>query len=139
MSVGKVLSLDYGQKRTGVAISDDQQIFAFGLTAIPTSGIFVFLKEIIEKEKVGCIVIGEAKRISGESSDVERLIQPLLNHIQKKYPHVKLERQDETLTSVMALQSMVEAGFKKKDRRKKENVDQMSATLILQAFLEKNS
>ena len=137
MASGKVLALDFGRKRTGVAISDERQVFAFGLTAIPTSDIFLFLKGIIEKEKPVCIVIGEAKRESGEDSEVEKLIQPLLNHLKNKYREIAVERQDETLSSVKAVQSMVAAGFKKKDRRKKENVDQMSATLILQAFLER--
>ena len=137
IDLGKILALDFGSKRTGIAISDERQVFAFGLTTIPGNEIFTFLKETIRKENIECIVIGEAKRKSGEDSEIEKLIQPLMNHIKKKYPTINLERQDESLTSVMAVKSMVDAGFKKKDRQKKENIDQISATLILQAYMER--
>lgn len=120
-----------------MAITDDQQIFAFGLKTIPTTEIFIFLEELLKKEKIECIVIGEAVRRSGEPSEVELLIQPLINHIKNKYSAIKLERQDESLSSKLAVKSMVDAGFSMKDRRKKENIDLVSATLILQAYLEK--
>lgn len=131
------MALDFGQKRTGLAISDEKRIFAFGLTTIPTKDIFTYLKDLLAEGEIDCIVIGEAKRKSGEDSDVEKLIQPLLNHIKKKYPKLNLDRQDESFSSVKAVKTMIKAGYKKKDRRKKENIDQLSATLILQAFLER--
>lgn len=135
--MGKILAIDYGNKRVGIAITDSLQMIAFALTTVASKDIFVFLKDIIDKENVECIVIGEAKRLHGEDSAIEKQIIPLINHLQKKYPQVKIERQDERYTSKMAVQSMVEAGFKKKDRRKKENIDQIAATLILQAYLER--
>lgn len=135
--MGKILAIDYGKKRCGIAITDSHQIIASALDVVETSKIHDYLHQLFEKEKIDCVVIGEARRWSGEESAVEKSITPLVNFIKKRYPQIEVARQDESFTSKLALDSMIEGGFKKKDRRKKENIDKISATLILQAYLER--
>ena len=137
--MGKILAIDYGTKRCGLAITDSLKIIASALDVVETGKIHDYLHKLIERDDIECVVIGEAKRFSGDASAVEKSITPLLNFIKKRYPAIKVERQDESFTSSLAVDSMIQAGFKKKQRREKGNIDKISATLILQAYLERVS
>lgn len=137
--MAKILAIDYGKKRCGIAITDSLQIIASALDVVETPKIHEYLKSIVEKEDIECIVIGEAHRFSGEASEVEKSIVPLLNSIKKRYPLIKLEREDESFTSKLALDSMIQGGSTKKQRRKKGNIDKISATIILQSYMERRS
>jgi len=136
--LGKVLAIDYGTKRCGIAITDSLKIIASALDVVETGKIHQYLHQLFEKDDIECVVIGEAKRFSGEPSEVEKSITPLVNFFRKRYPAIQIARQDESFTSSMALDSMIQGGFKKKHRREKGNIDKISATLILQAYLERN-
>ncbi|MAY83774.1 MAG: Holliday junction resolvase RuvX [Flavobacteriales bacterium] len=136
--MGKILAIDYGTKRCGLAITDSLKIIASALETVETGKIHDYLHKLFEKDDIECVVIGEAKRFSGEDSAVEKSITPLVNFLKKRYPQIKLERQDESFTSSLAMDSMIQAGFTKKQRREKGNIDKISAVLILQAYMEKN-
>ena len=135
--MSRLLAIDYGGKRTGIAVTDSLQLIASGLTTVDTSKLKTFLKDYLQKEEVSCIVIGQAKRMSGELSEIENEILPFISHLKKEYPDIQVEREDETMTSQIAFQSMIEGGLKKKKRRDKGLVDQISATLILQRYMER--
>lgn len=135
--VGRLLALDFGQKRTGIAVTDELQLIASGLTTVPTSELFDFLKNYIEAEDVERFIVGEPKQMDNTPSQSEALIAPFLVQLQKRYPQIPIERQDERFTSKMAVQSMVAGGLKKKKRRNKGLVDEISATIILQDYLNK--
>lgn len=136
--MGKALGIDFGIKRTGLAITDDLRIIASGLDTVPTAQLMEFLERNVPKEKIDCFVIGQAMRMSGEMSAVEANILELIKVLVKKFPSVEIARQDERFTSKLALDAMIQGGVKKKDRRNKQKglVDKVSATLILQAFLD---
>lgn len=134
--MSKLVAIDYGAKRTGIAESDSLQIIASGLTTIETKHLQEFVKSYLEKEDVEVLIVGQAKRMSGELSDIERKIVPFINFIKKRFPLLKIERQDEVFTSQIAFQSMIDGGLSKKKRRNKALVDKISATLILQRFME---
>ena len=135
--MARILALDYGKVRTGVAVTDELQMIASGLTTVPTRELIPFLKKYLSEEKVGTLVIGEPKRMDGSASEPEVLIRPLLERLRSEFPEIGLERQDERFTSKIAVQSMVAGGMNKKKRRNKALVDEISATLILQAYLER--
>ncbi len=132
----KVLAIDYGAKRTGFAISDDSRIFAFGLSTQETKNAFAYLENTIHKEMVDTIVIGMPKKLNNEWADIVPRIQQFKNQIRNKFPEIKIIDADERFTSKMAFQSMIDSGMKKKDRQNKALVDEISATLILQSYLE---
>jgi len=131
------MAIDYGAKRCGIAITDPLQIIASGLDTISTKELKPFLKSFLSKEEVDCIVLGEPRRLNNEISEIEKEIIPLINFLQNQFPNLKIDRQDERFTSKIALQSMIEGGLKKKKRGDKALVDKVSATLILQAYLER--
>ena len=135
--MAKVLAIDYGKKRCGIAITDELQIIASPLETVDTSKIHDYLHTLFAKDNIECVVIGEAKRFSGEDSEVEKSITPLVNFIKKRYPSIEVEREDERFTSSLALDSMIQAGSTKKKRREKGSIDKISATLILQSYLER--
>lgn len=137
--MAKILAIDYGKKRCGIAITDSLQIIASALDVVDTSKIHDYLHQLFAKEEIECVVVGEARRFSGEASEVEKSITPLVNFVKKRYPRIKVERQDESFTSSLAVDSMIQGGFKKKQRREKGNIDKISATLILQAYLERHT
>jgi putative holliday junction resolvase len=139
--LGRILALDYGTKRVGVAVTDPLQILANGLTTIPTTEIWKFLDEYFKKETVDCLVIGYPIQTTGAGSDSLRVINPFIQKFLKTYPNIPLKQADERYTSKMAHQAMIDGGLKKKDRQNKALVDTISATIILQGFLEtrKNS
>jgi putative Holliday junction resolvase len=134
--LSKLVAIDYGAKRTGIAETDSLQIIASGLTTVETKDLQEFMKSYLEKEDVEVLVVGQAKRMSGELSEIEGKIVPLINFIKKRFPLLKIERQDEGFTSQIAFQSMIDGGLSKKKRRDKALVDKISATLILQRFME---
>lgn len=135
--MGRILALDFGGKRTGVAITDSLNIIASGLATIPTNELNNFLIDYIKKEQVETVVIGQAIRKSGEASQIEKSIIPLINFLKKRFPSLKIEREDEGNTSQIALETMIAGGVKKNKRSDKSLIDKVSATLILQRYLER--
>ncbi len=135
--MGRLLALDYGKVRTGIAVTDEIQLIASGLTTVETPQLMDFLKTYFLQEKVECVIIGEPKQMDGSVSESEVLIQKFLNKFTKQFPNIRLERQDERFTSKMAVQSMIASGVKKKQRQNKALVDEISATIILQAYLDR--
>lgn len=135
--MAKVIALDVGTKRTGVAETDPMQIIATGLTTVKTPELLKFLNVYISQEKPEYLVVGQPKRLHGELGNIEGFIVELISKIQKKHPDLPIERIDERFTSKMAFQTMIDSGLKKKDRANKELIDEVSATIILQSWLSK--
>ena len=135
--MGRLLSIDYGKKRTGIAVSDPLQIIANGLTTVETSRVFDFLDEYLQKEEVSSIVVGLPKQMNNEPSENMKRIEPFVNRLKKLYPQIPVEYWDERFSSKMAQQTMRNAGLKKKDRQNKELVDEISAAIILQGYMER--
>jgi len=136
MKLGRILAIDYGQKRVGFAATDDLRICANGLDTVHVSKAFDFIVEYLSKENVDIIVIGEPKTMKFEASDSSRYIEPFVNRLKKAFPDLKIDRYDERFTSKMAFQTMIEAGLSKKQRTNKELVDMISATIILQSYMQ---
>lgn len=137
--MARILSIDYGAKRTGMAVTDPLQIIANGLDTIPTEHIFEFLKEYMTQEEVEIIVVGEPKHADGNPTHLTPQINKFIEQFQKLYPDVKVVMQDERYTSVDAKRILLQSGAKKKKRRDKSLIDKISAVLILQQYLEKNN
>ena len=134
--MSRLLSIDYGKKRTGLAVSDPLQIIANGLTTVKTSELFDFLEEYLSKEDVSCIIVGLPIQMSGEPSENMKRVEPFVNRLRKLYPDIPVEYFDERFSSKMAQQAMLRGGLKKSARRNKELVDEISATIILQGYME---
>ncbi|MFK5974818.1 MAG: Holliday junction resolvase RuvX [Flavobacteriaceae bacterium] len=135
--MGRIMALDYGRKRTGIAVTDEFQMIASGLTTVATHILIDFLKNYVAEENVELFVVGEPKQMNNTPSESEALIQPFLKRLAKVFPEIPTERQDERFTSKMAFQTMIDSGLKKKQRRNKALVDEISATIILQAYLNR--
>ncbi|MGI9531705.1 Holliday junction resolvase RuvX [Lutimonas sp.] len=133
--MSRILAMDYGEKRIGIAVTDEMQIIASGLTTVPTSDIFDFLEDYTKKEKVELFLIGEPKQMNNTASESEKFIAPFINKLQSKLGHIPIKRVDERFTSKMAFQTMIDSGLKKKQRQNKALVDEISATIILQSYL----
>ena len=133
--MGRLLAIDYGKKRTGIAITDELQIIASGLTTIDTKDLINFLKDYVQKEQVDLFLVGEPKQMNNEASESEALIIPFLKKLQNVIPDIPIERVDERFTSKMAFQTMLDSGLSKKKRQNKALIDEISATLILQNYL----
>lgn len=133
--MARILAIDYGEKRTGIAVTDTLQLIASGLTTVPTEDLISFLKTYIENEAVALFVIGEPKRHNGMPSDIESAILGFITTLHKAVPSIPVKRVDERFTSKMAFQTMIDGGLKKKARRNKALVDEISATIILQSYL----
>jgi putative Holliday junction resolvase len=133
--MGRILAIDYGSKRTGIAVTDSLRIIAGGLATLHSKDVVKFLEDYFKKEIVDIIVVGEPKTLSNEKSDSARFIEPFVNHLRKKFPDKKIERFDERFTSAIAHQTMLDGGLKKKDRQVKGTVDLISATIILQDYM----
>ena len=131
------MAIDYGSKRVGLAVTDPLQMISTGLTTVHSKDLIDFLKTYLSKEEVECIVVGEPKRMNNEPSESARFIEPFVLHLKRTFPKVKVERMDERFTSKMAFRTMIDSGLKKKDRQNKELVDEISATIILQSYMEK--
>jgi putative Holliday junction resolvase len=134
--MGRILAIDYGSKRCGIAVTDSLRILATGLTNVHSKDLIKFLEDYLKKETVDIIVIGEPKTLQNNKSDSARFIDPFVTHLHKKFPTVKIDRFDERFTSAMAHQTMLMSGLKKKDRQNKETVDIISATIILQDYMQ---
>jgi putative Holliday junction resolvase len=133
--LGRVLAIDFGKKRTGIAVTDELQIIASGLTTVNTADLLSFLKEYTTKEKVALFIMGQPKQLDNSDSESEALILPFLKKIETLFPQIPMKRIDERFTSKMAFQTMIDSGMKKKQRRNKAMVDEISATIILQSYL----
>ena len=133
--MGRILALDYGAKRTGIAVTDELQIIASGLTTVPTSELLNFLIEYTENEDVELFVVGLPKQMNYEDSDSEFLIASFLVELNEKLPHIPVKRVDERFTSKMAFKTMIDSGLSKKKRQNKALIDEISATIILQSYL----
>lgn len=135
--MARILALDYGSKRTGIAVTDELQMIASGLTTVPTTDLLPFLKNYFSEEKVELVLLGEPKQMDNTASQSEEKIGEFIKEFTKAFPEMKLERVDERFTSKMAFQSMIDSGLKKKQRQNKALVDEISATIILQSYLYK--
>lgn len=134
--MAKILALDYGLKRIGVAVTDDLQIIASGLKTVHTNEIFTFLEGYLETEKVELLLVGEPKQMNYTASEVEKHIMPFIEKLRLKFPEIPIQRIDERFTSKMAFQAMIDGGLNKKQRQNKALIDKISATIILQTYLE---
>jgi len=134
--MARILSIDYGKKRVGLAVTDPAKIIATRLTTVSTNQIWVFLEEYFRKEEVEAVVVGYPRQLNNEASEAVRFINPFLRKFQQKYPDMRLELADERFTSRLAFQTMIDGGLKKEKRQDKALVDGISATIILQTFLE---
>ena len=133
--MGIIIALDFGKKRTGIAVTDPLQLIASGLTTVETKDLISFLKNYCSKGTVESFVIGLPKQMNNQPSESEQLIQPFLKTLRNTFPDIAIQREDERFTSKMAFQSMIDSGMKKKKRQNKAVVDEISATLILQSYL----
>lgn len=134
--MGRLLSIDYGRKRCGIAVTDTLKICANGLTTVRTCDLMSWLKDYCSKEAVEKIIVGLPKQLNGEPSESTRFIEPFLKQMKKEMPQIPIERYDERFTSTIAHQSMLQGGMKKKDRRNKDIVDEIAATIILNDYLQ---
>lgn len=131
----RILAIDYGIKRTGIAVTDELQIIASGLTTIPSETIIPFLKDYFSKEKVATVLIGEPKQMNGLPSESAPIIEKFVSTFTTEFPEIKVVRVDERFTSKMAFQTMIDSGLSKKQRQNKGLVDEIAATILLQDFL----
>ena len=134
--MSRILAIDYGRRHTGVAVSDAMQIIANGLTTVPTHELLDFITGYVQKEPVERILVGLPKQMNNEASESMKYIDPFVRSLKKRLPEIPVEFVDERFTSVLAHRTMLEAGLKKKDRQNKALVDEISATIILQTYLE---
>jgi putative Holliday junction resolvase len=133
--LSRILAIDFGQKRTGIAVTDELQIIASGLTTVATEQLIPFLKDYCSKEKVALFIVGKPKQLNNTDSESEVFIIPFLEKLSKEIPSIPVKRIDERFTSKMAMQTMIAGGLKKKQRSNKALVDEISATIILQSYL----
>jgi putative Holliday junction resolvase len=133
--MGRILAIDYGQKRVGLAVTDEMQIISTALTTVHVKDIWIYLADYLKKEKVDCIVVGEPKDLRNRPSDSTRFIEPFVKKLTKTYPDMLIKRFDERFTSKMAHDTMLEGGLSKSKRQNKALVDTISATIILQSYM----
>ena len=135
--MGRILAFDYGTKRTGIAVTDPLQLIASGLKTVETSEILTFLKAYCNNEEVVLFVVGLPRQMNNLPSESEQFIKSFIRNLKRTFPEIPIKREDERFTSKMALQSMIDSGIKKKQRNNKAMVDEISATLILQSYLNR--
>ncbi len=133
--MNRILAIDFGLKRTGIAITDEANIIASPLTTVDSKDLMTFLKETVVKSKVGTILLGEPKRLNNEDSHITENVRMLKTVLEKEFPAQKIVLMDERFTSKMAFQSMIDSGMKKKQRQEKGTVDMISAAIILQSYI----
>jgi putative holliday junction resolvase len=131
----RILAIDYGQKRTGFAVTDEMQIIASGLTTIPSETAIDFLRDYFAKESVERVLIGEPKQMNGEPSESSAIIEAFVQKFQSIFPDMPVVKVDERFTSKMAFQTMISSGLGKKQRQNKSLIDEISATIMLQDYL----
>ena len=134
----RILCIDYGKKRTGIAVTDPLKIIATALTTIETSSLINFLKKYFSEEEVELVLIGEPKNLDDTDTHATPLVNQFIQKFRKEFPLMKIEKVDERYSSKIAVQSMVAMGMKKKDRQKKENIDKIAAAIMLQEYLQNN-
>lgn len=134
--MARLLAIDYGRKRSGIAVSDSLQIIANGLTTVPSHTLIAFLKDYVAKESVERIIIGMPRQMNYEESESMQYIKPFVKKLENELPAIPLVYFDERFTSKMAHQTMIDGGLKKKQRQNKALVDEISATIILQGYME---
>lgn len=135
--MARILAIDFGKKRTGIAVTDELQIIASGLTTVNTKELIPFLQDYISKENVELFIIGEPKQMNNQVSESEALILPFIKKLEIELPTIPIKRVDERFTSKMAFQSLIDGGISKKKRQNKALLDEVSATIILQTYLER--
>lgn len=133
----RILALDYGMKRTGIAVTDELQIIASGLETVPSENLIPFLKEYFSKEQVIKVLIGEPKQMNGEPSESTPMIEAFVIKFKETFPEIQVVRVDERFTSKMAFQTMIDSGLKKKQRQNKALIDEISATIMLRDYLSR--
>ncbi len=133
--MGRILAIDFGEKRTGLAITDDLQIIASGLTTVDTKNLLSFLQEYTSKENVELFIVGKPLQMNHTDSESEKLIVKFLTSLKNQFTNIPIIRIDERFTSKMAFQTMIDSGLKKKQRKNKALIDEISATIILQSYL----
>ena len=131
----RILAIDYGIKRTGIAVTDELQIIASGLTTIPSETAIIFLTDYFKKENVIKVLIGEPKQMNGQPSESAPIIEKFVSDFNKNFPEMNVERVDERFTSKIAFQTMIDSGLKKKQRQNKALLDEIAATIMLQDYL----
>ena len=134
--MGRILAIDFGQKRSGLAVTDPLQMIANGLETISSKDLIDYILDYLKQEDVECIVVGEPKDMSNQNSDSARFVEPFVRRLRTALPNMTIERFDERFTSKIAFQSMLDAGLSKKRRRDKALVDTISATIILQSYMD---
>ncbi|MES2810928.1 MAG: Holliday junction resolvase RuvX [Bacteroidota bacterium] len=133
----RILAIDYGQKRTGIAVTDELQIIASGLTTVPSETALVFLKDYFSKENVFKVLIGEPKQMNGQPSESAPMIEAFVEKFKAAFPEMTVVRVDERFTSKMAFQTMIDSGLTKKQRQNKGLIDEISATIMLRDYLSR--
>lgn len=133
--MGRIIAIDFGTKRTGIAVTDSLKIIATGLTTLETKTVIPFLEDYLNKESVECIVVGLPKTVMNEDSNIAPKVNDFVKKVQAKFPNMKIDRLDERFTSKIAQQTMLAGGLKKKDRQNKATVDMVSATILLQDYM----
>jgi putative Holliday junction resolvase len=137
--LGRLLAIDYGTKRTGIAVTDPLQIIASPLQTVPTHELLLFLKDYLTREPVDALVVGMPRQLSGRETDLTPPVRGFINQLRKAFPDMPVHEEDERFTSVMAQRALVEGGMKRKQRQEKGNVDKVSAAIILQSFLQRTT
>jgi putative Holliday junction resolvase len=131
----RILCIDYGKKRTGIAVTDPLQIIATGLTTVDSHELISFLKKYFQQEEVELMVIGDPKNLDDSDTHATPLVNAIIKKLEKEFPKIHIKKVDERFTSKMAKQAMIDMGMKKKDRRNKRTVDEIAATIMLQEFM----
>ena len=137
--MARILGIDYGQKRVGIAVTDPLQIGASGLTTVGAHEVLQFLEGYFANEVVECIVVGWPVRMNKTDSEALKYVKQFISALRRRFPEMRIEIMDERFSSKIAMQALISGGMKKSERRKKENTDKMSAAIILQSFLEQES
>ena len=135
----RIMAIDYGEKRTGIAVTDELQMIASGLTTVSSGTAITFLRDYFEKEKVEKVLIGDPKQMNGQPSQSASLINTFVQKFTEHFPLMPVERTDERFTSKMAFQTMINSGLKKKQRQDKGLIDEISATIMLQDYLSRKN
>jgi putative Holliday junction resolvase len=136
--MGRIVALDFGKKRTGIAVSDPLRLIAGGLTTLPSNEIISFLKQYVSENTVDIFLLGDPRQMNYEPSENRERVLKFKKDLQRTFPDIDIKMVDERFTSILAHQAMVAGGLKKKDRQNKALVDEISATILLQSFLETN-
>ena len=134
--MGRIVAIDYGRKRSGVAVTDTLQMIANGLTTVPSGELMKFLSDYVAKESVDLFVVGQPKQMNNEPSENMKYVEAFVTHLKRSIPQIPVQYYDERFTSVLAHKAMLDGGLKKKKRQEKALVDEISAVIILQAYLE---